>query len=171
MCFTICKTKKVVCWSTAMLSYALTKQRLHRDETVGWGNIVFSNIPQILSCCWVALPHARKTRLTRDACIIQKTFHVSKQIWNISIRQIKTFKSYPAFDLSYIKRWPKWWLKPSEITLSKKKHSQKCHVTRLTIKLMHIKQFTEAFQWDGKILAPRAYGGGVGGGWTSFIKP
>lgn len=58
------------------------------------------------------------------------------------------------------------------------KHSQKCHVTRLYDRSMHIKQFTEAFQWNGQSLAPRALGGwGEGKNktkqnkQTSFIKP
>lgn len=60
---------------------ALTNQRLNSDETVGRGNNDFSIMSQVqeMSCRWVALPHARKTKLTRETCIIQNTHHVSKQ--------------------------------------------------------------------------------------------
>lgn len=39
----------------------------------------------------------------------------------------------------------------------------------MTKRLMHIKQFTEAFQWDGQSLAPRAYGGQ--GGENEYPSP
>ena len=42
----------------------------------------------------------------------------------------------------------------------------------MTKRSMHIKQFTEAFQWDGQSLAPRAYGGwGWAGGGAKNEHP
>lgn len=75
-------------------------------------------------------------------------------------------KRYPAFDLNYIKRLPK------IITQAYWNHLESKNILKnvmlqdfMTNRLMHIKQFTEAFQWDGQSLAPRANGGwewGVG---------
>lgn len=90
----------------------------------------------------------RKTRLTRDARYYTKHISCLQTVWNISIRQFKTFKSYPAFELSYIKRRQKWWLKPAKMS-QKTFWKMSCYKT-MTVRLMHIKQFTEAFQWDGK---------------------
>lgn len=112
MCFTICK-RQVGVRSTALLNVMLTTERLNGDEAVGCGNYASSHIvsgPRLgggVSCCWVVLPHARKTKLAREICIIKNTHrHVSTRHGDISIRQFKTFKSYPVFDLNYINRLP-----------------------------------------------------------------
>lgn len=54
----------------------------------------------------------------------------------------------------------KWSLKPTEINWSQNPPKHSKHVTLhdcMTKSSMHIKQFTETFQWDGQGLAPKAY--------------
>lgn len=115
---------------------------------------------QEVPCRWVALPHARKTKLTRETCIIQNTHHVSKQHLKHLHQTIQDIQ--------------KGILRLISITLrdcqnnysSLLKSLQSKNILKnvmlqdfMTKRSMHIKQFTEAFQWDGQSLAPRAYGG------------
>lgn len=124
-----------------------------------------------MPCRWVALPHARKTKLTRETCIIQNTHHVSKQHLKHLHQTIQDIQ--------------KGILRLISITLrdcqnnysSLLKSLQSKNILKnvmlqdfMTKRSMHIKQFTEAFQWDGQSLAPRAYGGWGWAGWGGGRK-
>lgn len=101
------KTGQVGLWSTGLFNVML--EHIKGSRAMAAETMISQTCLRSGRCLavGVALPHARKTKLAGETCIIKNTHHVSKQHWNISIRQFKTFKRYPVFDLNYIKRQPK----------------------------------------------------------------
>lgn len=139
MCFSVCKKTGQGGWcATALFNVMLRQNQKQRWDCRLWKQWLLKTCFgfQETSCRWVALPHARKTELTRETCIIKNTHHVFRQLLN-HLHQDKTFKKrYPVCLISITLRDSQ--NNYSSLLKSVEKHSQKCHVTRLYDKLMHI---------------------------------
>lgn len=100
-----------------------------------------------------------KTRLTRETCIIQNTLHVFTQLWNISIRQFKTFKKISCI-------WSQLhWETAKMMTQACWNHLESKNILQNVMLRDYDKDWCtlnnsqKLFSEVGKTLAPRAYEG------------
>lgn len=154
------------------------EKRLTSNQTVSCGNSAFSNMSkaqrEVFSLgCFTTCKKNQTCQLNvfKKKKRKRKTPHTSGFQTALKLLHFKTFskkgekkKEKKKIILRLIsivlRHCQKWSLKPTEINWSQNPPKHSKHVTLhdcMTKSSMHIKQFTETFQWDGQGLAPKAY--------------